>query len=108
MTECLQHYVVSQSNCSIGWFRNISGQGQECTTSEEFENLQRTLNWLFDASYTDVVQQTGCVVKCSHLRYDIVKHREEEITWNTSKWISEFYIYSDSDHLEVRQVFSDM
>ena len=102
MTECLQDYVVSQTNCSIGWFRNISGQSQECTTSEEFENLQRTLNWLFDASYRNVVQQTGCVVKCSQLRYDIVKEREEQITWNTSKWISEFYIYSDTDHLEVR------
>ena len=102
MTECLQHYVVLQTNCSIGWFRNISGQSQECATSQEFENLQRTLNWLFDASYKDVVQQTGCVVKCPHLRYDIVKYREEEITWNTSKWISEFYIYSHTDHLEVR------
>ena len=100
MTQCLHHYVVSQTGCAIDWFRNTNFP--KCQTFEEFEKVQTTWNWLFDASYNELLNTTGCIQKCSYIKYEIVKINEQKITWNTTKWRSEFYVYTDSDTLEER------
>merc|ERR1712110_983192 len=45
---------------------------------------------------------TGCIQKCSYIKYEVVKVNEQKITWNTTKWLSEFYVYTDSENLEQR------
>ena len=57
---------------------------------------------MFDASYNELLNTTGCIQKCSYIKYEIVKVNEQKITWNTTKWLSEFYVYTDSDNLEER------
>ena len=36
------------------------------------------------------------------MKYEIVKQDEIEITWNTTNWISEFYIFTNSENVEIR------
>ena len=100
MTQCLQQYVVSQTGCAIDWFRETNIPN--CRSIEEWEKVQTTLNWLFDASYDELINATGCIQKCSFIKYEIVKVNEQKITWNTTKWLSEFYVYTDSDNLQER------
>ena len=57
---------------------------------------------MLDASYDEFISKTGCMQKCNFMKYEFVDILETEITWNTTKWISEFYIYSDSKHVEIR------
>ena len=100
MTSCLQKYVVDKNGCEINWFRDTSYAN--CSTFEQFEMIQETWNWMFDASYDEIVSKTGCLQKCNFMTYDIVKKLETDITWNTTKWISEFYVYTDSEHVEIK------
>ena len=106
MTGCLQQYVVSQTGCAIDWFRET--MFKKCKTFEEFEKVQRIWNWLFDASYNELLNTTGCMQKCSYIKYEIVKVNEQKIKWNTTNWISEFYVYTDSDHVEERSVIYEL
>ena len=95
MTLFLQEFVVSETGCAA--FRR-------CSTFEEFEAVQGVWNWLFDATYDDIVGRTGCLQKCSYNKYEVVDLKSEEITWNTTEWLSEFYVYTDSDHVTERRV----
>ena len=102
MTLCLQEFVVSETGCAIDWFRNTTFR--RCSTFEEFEAVQGVWNWLFDATYDDIVARTGCLQKCSYNKYEVVDLQTEEISWNTTEWLSEFYVYTDSDHVTEREV----
>ena len=63
--------------------------------------IQDTWNWLFDATIHDITLETGCIHRCSFMKYEIRKHEDIPITWNTTKWVSEFYVYTDSSHVLV-------
>ena len=107
MTACLQDYVVRQSGCYLDWFRNvcISPDHQPCTNKEQFVIIQETWNWLFDASIHDITEKTGCLQKCTFMRYDIRKQKDTPITWNTTNWVSEFYVYTDTEHVEIKSEY---
>ena len=104
MTSCLHQFVATESGCAINWFRKSSIP--DCSTFEDFKVVQEIWNWLWDASYSDIVDRTGCIQKCSFFKYEIVKQKTEKITWktNTTRWLSEFYIYTHSDHVVERKV----
>ena len=100
MTDCLQNFAFRQTKCALDWFKNTSVQ--PCSNFEEFEQIQNIWNWLFDATYNEIIEKTGCMQKCSHFDYVIVDKREEIISWDKPKWISEFYAFTDSEIVEER------
>ena len=99
MTLCLQQYIVKEVGCEIDWFKNTSYKN---CSEFEFGMIQETLNWMIDASYDEFVSETGCMQKCNFMEYRFVKKIETDITWNITNWISEFYVYSNSEHVELR------
>ena len=52
---------------------------------------------MLDASYDEFISKTGCMQKCNFMKYEFVDILETDITWNTTKWISEFYLLMKSD-----------
>ena len=57
---------------------------------------------MFDATYEDIVEETGCLRKCNYIKYDVVKEETEKITWNTTKWLSEFFVFTNSENIQIR------
>ena len=51
--------------------------------------------------------ETGCPKACNFDKYKISRHVKEKISWNTTRWLSEFYIYPIYDKMEIRQVFRE-
>ena len=100
MTSCLQKYVVTKIGCEVDWFRNSSFA--KCSTFQQFEKIQKIWNWMLDATYDEFVTETGCLQKCNFMEYEFTNKLENDITWNTTKWISEFYVYTASKHVETR------
>ena len=99
--------MISKSGCFLNWFNNVSSspQHQPCTEKEQFVIIQETWNWLFDATIHDITVETGCLQRCTFMKYDIKKHKNTKITWNTTRWISEFYVYTDSEHVEMKSEY---
>ena len=73
-----------------------------CRSKSEYENVSDIWNYLFDAPYDKIEEKTGCVRKCNFIKYEIVKQETVRIDWNTTKWISEFYLFTDSENVEIR------
>ena len=48
---------------------------------------------MLDASYDEFISKTGCMQKCNFMKYEFVDILETDITCNTTKCISEFYLY---------------
>ena len=58
--------------------------------------IREAWNFLNEASYDKIVEETGCERKCSGKEYKAMSKGSFDITWNSTKWISEFYLYSYS------------
>ena len=100
MTSCLQKYVVDKIGCEINWFRETFYTN--CSSFEEFEKIQEIWNWMIDATYDEFVNKTKCLQKCNFMDYEFDNKFDTDITWNTTKWVSEFYVYTASKHVEIR------
>ena len=92
MTQCLQKYIVSQANCYVNWFQKT--KYPNCKTSEELDKVREVWNFLNEASANKIREKTGCGRKCSTMKYEVLLENSFDITWNSTKWISEFYIYT--------------
>ena len=92
MTQCLQKYIVSKANCYVNWFQQT--KYPSCKTSEELNKVREAWSFLNEASFDKIKEKTGCGRKCSAMRYEVVEENNFDITWNSTKWISEFYIYT--------------
>ena len=100
MTKCIQDYVVSKTGCAIDWFKPQPYPA--CVTKEDYSNVRERWNWLFDATYDAIVAETGCLRKCNYMKYEIVKEQTVPITWNTTEWLSEFYVFTESENIMIR------
>ena len=107
MTKCLQEYVFKKSGCVLDWFRNVSTSSDHkpCTNKEQLFIIRDIWNWLFDANINNITKVTGCLQRCTFMTYDIRKQKDIPITWNTTKWLSEFYVYTDSEHVEMKSEY---
>ena len=87
-TECLRRYVTRTSNCSI----DILANTYNCT-SEGLVKLLDTLNELKTMTKYDTSKTTGCLQKCTVLKYTYQSKNVEEATWRKD-WLSSFYLSS--------------
>ena len=102
LTKCLKDYVAKKVGCALNWFQNSTYSS--CSKMDEYLlHLQIYIN-LFGSPYSKILSQTGCPKKCIYEKYKILRHLKEKISWNTTNWLSEFYIYSSYDNIEIRQV----
>ena len=102
MTECLRNYLITHSKCAIDWVR--PSKTGNCSTFEEFGQVRDVWNWLYDASINEIINTTGCTQKCSYLHYELIRTTQKEMTGNSSKWLSELYVYTDSENVEERYI----
>ena len=91
MTKCLQEYIASKANCYIDWFQ--STEYPPCKTSDELNQVRKVWSLLREASYDTIVNKTGCIRRCSEMKYEMMSEGSFDITWNSTKWISEYYVY---------------
>ena len=87
-TDCLRSFVTRTSSCSI----DILANKYNCT-SEGLVKLLDTLNELKTMTKYDTSKTTGCLQKCTVLKYTYQYKNVEEATWRRD-WLSSFYLSS--------------
>ena len=92
MTKCLQKFIASKANCYVNWFQTT--KYPDCKTSEELKKIREAWSFLNKATFDEIVEKTGCGQKCLKIEYKLVLEDNFDITWNSTKWLSEFYIYT--------------
>ena len=100
LTKCLKNYIAQKVGCALNWFQNSSYPS--CSQMEDYVQYLETFNYLFGSPYSKILEETSCPKKCKYTNYKILRHQREEITWNTTRWLSEFYIYQIYDAIETR------
>ena len=78
--------IFRQVGCSLNLFVNSSFP--TCTTIQELRQIQSILRKMKNLSSSQFASETGCLFKCSKIRYKIKEVKEEDLTWKT-EWISE-------------------
>ena len=92
MTKCLQKFIASKANCYVNWFQTTKYPA--CKTSEQLNKIREAWSFLNEASFDEIMEKTGCGRKCLEIEYNLVEQDNFDITWNSTKWLSEFYIYT--------------
>ena len=92
MTKCLRKFIASKANCYINWFQTTTYP--DCKTSEELKKIREAWSFLNKATFGEIVEKTGCGQKCLKIEYKLVLESNFDITWNSTKWLCEFYIYT--------------
>ena len=90
--DCLRSYVMRMTNCNIDAFSN----NFNCTL-DGIVKLYDTLIWLKLSTQKTTIEITGCLPKCTRLKYEF--KRTAKVTWKKDwkkDWISSFYLSTSS------------
>lgn len=110
-TKCMMNYGSNLVGCSLNWFKNNSDY-PTCKTVDQMKQMQA----FFRSVKVQDLDNFGCKIPCSTIKYGIQKIVETPLTWSTP-WVSEvtfdfgslvyerkkeYYVYD-----EVRKVIAD-
>jgi len=118
LTSCIKKYLTHQVGCDLdllGQKRHneeslteargknqeeaADGKGEACFTNPRLKTLYSLFIWMKRSSWQEVSNTTGCLPRCSHIRYTWKLRKRGKVDWRTN-WVSSFYLEPRSAHEE--------
>jgi hypothetical protein len=96
-TKCMFDYIERTMNCNISW--NSVDQSL-CPMNVNLKKYQEILLYLQQASFNNLMKETGCVPKCKYDMFEFEEEASENVDWKAD-WISSFYLMPKSASLKV-------
>ena len=95
-SSCTKQYIALLIGCELDWFSQTKTTDlPACSTRRQLIEFQNQTKRLHSASWHDLTDETGCLVKCTILEYHYKKHKQEEVTWKQD-WSSAFYLHAET------------
>ena len=95
-TSCIFTFIENSVGCQLDWFGSSTARDlmADCHSREQIRAYYNTMKWVYEASWIELTNVTGCQGKCKLIQYSFTNCFKEKVTWKHN-WSSSVYLQAE-------------